>query len=44
MTNIFEKKLKSKGLMFIVSIFSCDLQDFIFQYVNRTAFGASFLS
>ena len=35
--------LKSKGLMFFVSFFACDLQDFKFWYVNRKAFGASFL-
>ena len=37
------KKLKTKGLMFFVSFFSCDLQDFKFWYVNRKAFGTSFL-
>ena len=37
------EKLKTKGLMFFVSFFSRDLQDFEFWYVNRKAFGASFL-
>ena len=36
------EKLKTKGLMLFVSLFSCDLQDF-FQYVNRKASGTSFL-
>ena len=37
------EKLKTKSLMFFVSFFSCDLQDFKFWYVNRKAFGARFL-
>ena len=37
------KKLKTKGMMSFVSSFSGDLQDFKFWYVNRKAFGASFL-
>ena len=37
------EKLNNKGLMFFVKFFSCDLQDFKFQYVNRKVFGASFL-
>ena len=41
--NAIDEKLKTKGLMFFVSFFSCDLQDFKFLYVNRKAFGASFL-
>ena len=36
-TKSIGKKLKTKGLMFFVSLFSCDLQDFEFQYVNRKA-------
>ena len=36
------EKLKTKGLMFFASIFSCDLQDFKFWYVNQKAFGAGF--
>jgi len=36
-----DKKLKTKSLMFFVSFFSCNLQDFKFRYVNREAFGAS---
>ena len=35
------EKLKTKGLMFFVSFFSCDLQDF--WYENHKAFGATFL-
>ena len=38
-----DEKLKTKSLMFFVLFFSCDLQDFKFQYVNPKAFGASFL-
>mgnify|MGYP007086939919 CR=1 FL=1 len=38
-----DEKLKSKGLMFFVSFFSCDLRDFKFWYVNGKAFGTSFL-
>ena len=38
-----DEKLKTKGLMFFVSFFSCDLQDFKFQYMNHRAFGTSFL-
>ena len=38
-----DKKLNTKGLMFFVSYFSCDLQDFRIWYVNRKAFDASFL-
>ena len=34
------EKLKKKGVMFFVSCFLCDLQDFKFQYVNHKAFGA----
>ena len=39
------EKLKNKSLVFFVSFFSCDLQDFKFEYVNPKAFGldASFL-
>ena len=37
------EKLKTNGLMFFVSFFSCDLQDFKFQNVNSKVFGASFL-
>ena len=37
------KKLRSKSLLFFISYFSCDLQDFKFWYVNRWAFGGSFL-
>ena len=36
------EKLKKKGVMFFVSCFLCDLQDFKFQYVNHKAFGAIF--
>ena len=39
-----DEKLKTKGLMFFVSFFSCDLQDFKFQYVNNKALGKSFLN
>ena len=39
-TNPIGEKLKIIGLMFFVSFFSCDLQDFD---VSRKAFGASFL-
>ena len=38
-----DEKLKTKSLMFFVTFFSCDLQDFKFQDVNRKAFGARFL-
>ena len=38
-----EEKLKTKSLMFFVSFFVCDLQDFKFWYVNRKEFEASFL-
>ena len=38
-----DEKLKTKGLMFFVPFFSCDLQDFKFWYVNRKVFGASFM-
>ena len=38
-----DEKLKTKGLMFFALFFSCDLQDFKFQYVNSKAFGGSFL-
>ena len=38
-----DEKLKAQSLMFFVSFFSCDLQDFKFLYVNRKAFVASFL-
>ena len=37
------KELKSKSLVFFVSFFSCDLQEFIFQYVNCKVFGACLL-
>ena len=33
------EKLNTKSLMCIVSFYSCDLQDFKFQYVNHKAFG-----
>ena len=37
-----DEKRKIQSLMFFVSFYSCDLQDFKFQYVNRKAFGTSF--
>ena len=37
------EKLTTKGLMFFVSFFTCDLQGFKSYYVNHKAFGASFL-
>jgi hypothetical protein len=37
------EKLKNEDLMFFVSFVLCDLKDFKFQFVNRKAFGASFL-
>ena len=37
------EKLKTEGLVFFVSLFSCDLQDLTFQYVNHEAFGTNFL-
>ena len=39
-----DEKLKTESLMFIVSFFSCDLQDFKLLYVNSKAFAASFLN
>ena len=39
-----DDKLKTKSLMFFVSFFLCDLQDFKFQYLNRKAYGTSFLN
>ena len=38
-----EEQLKTKSLMFFVSVFSCDLQDLKSYYVNHKTFGASFL-
>ena len=38
-----DEKLKNKSLISFASFFSCDLQDFEFQYVSRKAFGTSFL-
>ena len=37
------EKLKTKGLMFLGSFFSCDLQDLKFWYVKRKVFCASLL-
>ena len=38
-TKSIGKKLKTKGLIFFVSFFSCDLQDFKYQYVDHKHLG-----
>ena len=42
-SKFIDEKLKTKIMMFFISFFSCDLYDFKFWYVNRKAFGTSFL-
>ena len=38
-----DEKLEAKSLIFFVSFFSCDLQDFKFWYVNHKSSGEIFL-
>ena len=42
-SSVIDEKLKNKSLTFLVSFFSCDLQDFKFYYVNCKVLGATIL-